>query len=100
MHGLMMDMPLLVSDLLRHAAVYHGDTEIVSKTVEGGMHRYTYRDAHRRSKQLARALAGLGVKTHDRVGTMAWNGYRHYELYFAISGSGAIINTINPRLFV
>jgi 3-(methylthio)propionyl---CoA ligase len=98
-HGLMMDMPLLVSDLLRHAALYHGDTEIVSKTVEGGMHRYTYRDAHRRAKQLARALARLGVRTHDRVGTMAWNGYRHYELYFAISGSGAIINTINPRLF-
>ncbi|MGH8704699.1 MAG: 3-(methylthio)propionyl-CoA ligase [Burkholderiales bacterium] len=99
MHGLMMDMPLLVSDLIRFADRHHGATEIVSKTVEGGMHRYTYRGAHRRARRLAKALGALGVKMHDRVGTVAWNGYRHYELYYAISGSGAIINTLNPRLF-
>jgi 3-(methylthio)propionyl---CoA ligase len=99
MHGLMMDVPLLVSDLIRFADRHHGDTEIVSKTVEGGIHRYTYRDAHRRARQLARALQALGVKSPDRVGTLAWNGYRHYELYYAISGIGAVINTINPRLF-
>jgi acyl-CoA synthetase (AMP-forming)/AMP-acid ligase II len=106
MHGLMMDVPLLVSDLIRFADRHHGDTEIVSRTVEGtgkdgagAVHRYTYRDAHRRARQLARALQALGVKSPDRVGTLAWNGYRHYELYYAISGIGAVINTINPRLF-
>ncbi len=99
MNGLMMDMPLLISDLIRHADRNHGDTEIVSKTVEGSMHRYTYRDAHARARRLAKVLQGLGVKMSDRVGTLAWNGYRHYELYYAISGIGAVINTINPRLF-
>ena len=99
MHGLMMDMPLLITDLIRFADQNHGDTEIVSKTVEGGMHRYTYREAHARAKRLAKALRRLGVKEADRIGTLAWNGHRHYELYYAISGIGAIINTINPRLF-
>jgi fatty-acyl-CoA synthase len=100
MHGLMMDVPLLISGLIRFADRFHGDTEIVSKTVEGaGLHRYNYREAHARARRLARALGALGVKMHDRVGTLAWNGYRHYELYYAISGSGAVINTINPRLF-
>jgi len=99
MHGLMMDTPLLISDLIRFAERNHGDTEIVSKTVEGDMHRYTYREAHARARQLAKVLQALGVKPADRVGTLAWNGYRHYELYYAISGMGAVINTINPRLF-
>jgi fatty-acyl-CoA synthase len=99
MHGLMMDLPLLVSGLIRHADRNHGDTEIVSKTVEGQVHRYTYRDAHARARRLARALAALGVRQGDRVGTLAWNGFRHYELYYAISGMGAVINTVNPRLF-
>ena len=99
MLGLMMDTPLLITDLIRFADRNHRDTEIVSKTVEGGMHRYTYRDAHSRAKRLAKVLQALGVKMSDRVGTVAWNGYRHYELYYAISGIGAIINTINPRLF-
>jgi 3-(methylthio)propionyl---CoA ligase len=103
MHGLMMDQPLLISDLIRHADRNHGDTEIVSRTVEGGpegtVHRYTYREAHTRARRLARALQALGINTADRVGTLAWNGHRHYELYYAISGIGAIINTINPRLF-
>jgi len=99
MQGLMMDLPLLVSGLIRHADRNHGDTEIVSKTVEGEVHRYTYRDAHARARRLARALAALGVRQGDRVGTLAWNGFRHYELYYAISGMGAVINTVNPRLF-
>ena len=99
MHGLMMDQPLLISDLIKHADRNHGETEIVSKTVEGNIHRYTYRDAHARARRLAKALQALGAKTSDRVGTLAWNGYRHYELYYAISGIGAVINTLNPRLF-
>ncbi|HTQ77436.1 MAG TPA: 3-(methylthio)propionyl-CoA ligase [Burkholderiales bacterium] len=99
MQGLMMDMPLLISGLIRHADRHHGDTEIVSKTVEGDLHRYTYRDAHARSRRLAKALAKLGVRMNDRVATLAWNGYRHFEIYYAVAGSGAIIHTINPRLF-
>jgi 3-(methylthio)propionyl---CoA ligase len=97
--GLMMDMPLLVSSLIEHAGLYHGDTEIVSRTIEGPIRRYTYADARKRAKQLAQALARLGVRPGDRVGTLAWNGYRHYELYFGVSGMGAVIHTINPRLF-
>ena len=99
MQGLMMDMPLLVSGLIRHADRNHGDTEIVSNTIEGGLHRYTYRDAHARARRLAKVLLALGVRLGERVGTLAWNGYRHYELYYAISGIGAVINTVNPRLF-
>jgi acyl-CoA synthetase (AMP-forming)/AMP-acid ligase II len=89
----------LISQLIEHAALNHADTEIVSRTIEGGLHRYHYRDACRRSKQLANALKHLHVKMGDRVATLAWNGYRHYELYFAVSGMGAIVHTLNPRLF-
>ncbi len=99
MQGLMMDVPLMISSLIRHADRCHSDTEIVSRTVEGPVHRYTYHDAHVRSRQLARALSRLGVHNADRVGTLAWNGYRHFELYYAVSGMGAIVHTINPRLF-
>ncbi|MBL8518875.1 MAG: fatty-acid--CoA ligase [Betaproteobacteria bacterium] len=99
MQGLMMQMPLMISALLTHAEKNHADTEIVSRTVEGDIHRYTYRDMGRRSRQLANALKHLKVKPGDRVATIAWNGYRHMELYYAVSGSGAIIHTINPRLF-
>ncbi|WP_374680310.1 AMP-binding protein, partial [Hydrocarboniphaga effusa] len=104
MNGLMMDAPLLISTLLEHAERCHGDVEIVSRRVEGGegdarFHRYTWREAAKRSRQLANALSRLGVKADDRVGTLAWNGYRHLELYYAVSGSGAIIHTVNPRLF-
>jgi 3-(methylthio)propionyl---CoA ligase len=99
MQGLMMQMPLMISALLAHAEKNHADTEIVSRTVEGDIHRYTYRDMGRRSRQLANALKHLKVKPGDRVGTIAWNGYRHMELYYAVSGSGAVIHTINPRLF-
>jgi acyl-CoA synthetase (AMP-forming)/AMP-acid ligase II len=99
MHGLMMDQPLLISDLIRHAERHHGATEIVSKTVDGSIHRYTYADAARRARRLANALKRLGVRMHDRVATLAWNGFRHYEVYYAVAGSGAVIHTINPRLF-
>jgi 3-(methylthio)propionyl---CoA ligase len=99
LRGLMMDQPLLISSLLRHAAAQHGDVEVVSRTVEGPIHRYTYREAERRAKQLAQALGRLGVGAGDRVGTLAWNGYRHFELYYGVSGSGAVIHTVNPRLF-
>ena len=98
MQGLMMDVPLLISSLLVHADRYHSDTEIVSRTVEGPIHRYTYHDAHVRSRKLANALNRLGVKPGERVATLAWNGYRHFELYYAISGIGGVIHTINPRL--
>jgi len=99
MLGQMMGTQLLVSSIIRHADRYHGSIEIVSRTVEGGIHRYTYSDAHKRAKKLANALTKLGVKPSDRIGTMAWNGYRHFEIYYAVSGMGAICHTINPRLF-
>src|SRR6185436_11777446 len=99
MQGLMMDMPLLVSGLIKHADRFHGSTEIVSKTIEGNVHRYGWRDAHRRAKRVAKALKRLGVGMHDRVGTLAWNSYRHLEVYYGVAGSGAVIHTINPRLF-
>lgn len=99
MHGLMMDKPLLISSLLDYAAKYHGDTEIVSRTVEGPVHRYSYSDAEVRAKKLAKALIALGVGPGDRIATLAWNGYRHYELYYGVSGSGAICHMVNPRLF-
>ena len=98
MLGLMQDRPLLISQMIDFAARYYPDVEIVSRTVEGPIHRYGYRDAAKRSKQVAEALQGLGVKFGDRVGTLAWNTYRHFELYFGISGLGAVLHTINPRL--
>lgn len=99
MRGLMMDAPLSISSLIRHADRNHGDTEIVSRTVEGPVHRYTYRDAHARARRLAKALGRLGVEPGDRCATLAWNGHRHFEAYYGISGSGAVCHTINPRLF-
>jgi len=99
MQALMQDRPLLISSLIEHANTFHPTVEIVSRTIEGPIHRCTYRDIRRRSKHLAKALAALGVKPGDRVATLAWNGYRHMELYFGVSGMGAILHTINPRLF-
>ena len=99
MQGLMMDMPLLVSGLIKHADRFHGSTEIVSKTVEGTIHRYGWHDVHRRAKRVAKALKRLGIGMEERVGTLAWNGYRHLEVYYGVAGSGAVIHTINPRLF-
>lgn len=96
--GQMMSQPLLISSIIQHADRYFGNSEIVSRRVEGDIHRYTYRDCHKRSRQLANALTGLGVKIGDRVATLAWNGYRHMEAYYAVSGSGAVLHTINPRL--
>jgi fatty-acyl-CoA synthase len=99
MLGLMQRQPLLISSLLTFAARHHGEAEIVSNTVEGPRHRYTYKEAERRARLLARALDRLGVRQGDRVGTLAWNGYRHLELYFAVPGMGAVLHTVNPRLF-
>lgn len=96
--GLMMDTPLSIVSLIRFAALNHGEAEIVSRSVEGPLHRYTYRDSYSRIQQLAHALAELGICGGDRIATLAWNGYRHFELYFAISGSGAVCHTVNPRL--
>ncbi|MEO1087697.1 MAG: AMP-binding protein, partial [Acidobacteriota bacterium] len=94
----MMNSPLLISDLLEYAAIYHGDTEIVTRTVEGPIHRYDWAGAQVRSKHLAQALGRLGVEPGDRIATVAWNTHRHLEVYYAVSGSGAVCHTINPRL--
>jgi len=99
LYGQMMYLPLTVSSLLAHASRYFGTTEIVSKRIEGDMHRYTYRDCEKRAKQLAQALVALGVEAGDRVGTLAWNGYRHLEAYYGTTGFGAVCHPINPRLF-
>ncbi len=99
MRGLMMDRPLLISSLIRYAAEYRGAAEIVSRSPEDGLHRYTYRDLETRSKRLGKALERLGVRIGDRIATLAWNGYRHLELYYGVSGIGAVCHTINPRLF-
>jgi fatty-acyl-CoA synthase len=99
MFGLMQDQPLLISSLIEFAGLYHKDEEIVSRTVEGPIHRYSYKDCAARCRQLAKALEKLDVRQGDRLGTLAWNGYRHVEIYYAVSGTGAICHTINPRLF-
>jgi 3-(methylthio)propionyl---CoA ligase len=97
--GLMQDVPLLVSSLIEHAARCHPQVEIVSRAAEGGIHRCTYADVGRRSKRLAQALIALGVRPGDRIGTLAWNGYRHLEMYFGVSGIGAVLHTIHPRQY-
>src|SRR5512145_1256680 len=99
LRGLMMDRPLLVSSVIDYAAEVFPDVEIVSQTVEGGLHRYGHRASRERIGRLANALKGLGIQPGDRVATLAWNGYRHFELYYAIAGIGAVCHTINPRLF-
>ncbi|MBL9042628.1 MAG: long-chain-fatty-acid--CoA ligase [Myxococcales bacterium] len=98
MFGLMQDRPLLVSSLIEYAASIHGDTEVVSRLADG-IHRSSWRTIHTRAKQLAKALLALGVKPGDRVATLAWNSHRHLELYYAVSGIGAVLHTVNPRLF-
>ncbi|MCX7252013.1 MAG: 3-(methylthio)propionyl-CoA ligase [Burkholderiales bacterium] len=98
MNGLMQQQPLLISSFLQNAQRHHGEQLVVSRRVEGDIHRYTYRDLAARARRMANALAGLGVKPASRVGTMAWNGYRHLELYYSVSGSGAVLHTLNPRL--
>ncbi len=96
--GQMMSKPLLISSIIEHADRHFGKNEIVSRRVEGDIHRYNYRECHQRSKKLANAFRHLGIKIGDRIATLAWNGYRHMEAYYAVSGSGAVLHTINPRL--
>ena len=94
----MMQRDLSIVEILKFAAENHSDSEVVSLRTEGDIHRYNYRDCLVRVCKLANALLDLSVKKGDRVATLAWNGYRHLELYYAISGVGAICHTINPRL--
>jgi acyl-CoA synthetase (AMP-forming)/AMP-acid ligase II len=98
MLGLMQNQPLLISSLIEFADKHHGDGEVVSRRVEGDIHRYTWSNVARRSRQVANALDGMKLGFSDRVATIAWNGYRHLELYFGVSGSGRVLHTINPRL--
>ena len=99
MKGLMMDYPLTVTSLMRHAQAQHGGSEVYSLTVENPAHRATYAEIFDRCAQLANALGRLGLKQGDRVATLAWNDHRHMELYYGISCMGGILHTINPRLF-
>ena len=98
MKGMMMHRPLRIADILTFGEEAHGDAEIISVTVEGGIHRTTYGETAGRVRKMANALQNIGVKLGDRIATLAWNGYRHFELYYAISGIGAVCHTINPRL--
>jgi acyl-CoA synthetase (AMP-forming)/AMP-acid ligase II len=99
MLGLMMDTPLLTTDILRYAATAHGDTEIVSRTVDGRIHRYSYSVAMQRCLRLSAALQSFGVSKGDRVGSLAWNTHHHFELFYGVTGQGLVLHTINPRLF-
>ncbi len=99
MHGLMMDTPLVISSILRHAERNYSDREIVSVTADNPRHRYRYAELGRRTRQLANALDKCGLSRGDRVATLAWNDYRHLEAYYAIGGAGYVCHTINPRLF-
>ncbi|MEH6545972.1 MAG: 3-(methylthio)propionyl-CoA ligase [Sneathiella sp.] len=99
MLGLIQDRPLLISSLIEYSGLNHGDVEIVSRSVEGPIHRTNYRQVNARAKKLSQALGRLGVELGDRIGTLAWNGYRHIEIYYGVSGMGSVCHTINPRLF-
>ncbi|MFT5120129.1 MAG: acyl-CoA synthetase (AMP-forming)/AMP-acid ligase II [Psychrobacter glaciei] len=99
MLGKMMYQPLLISSLIEHAAQYHGDTAILSKEVNGEMTKSDWLTVSNNSKRLANALQALGLKSSERIATLAWNNRRHLEAWYAISGSGMICHTINPRLF-
>jgi acyl-CoA synthetase (AMP-forming)/AMP-acid ligase II len=99
MHGMMMDAPLLVTEIMRFAERNFPDNEIVSVTFDQPRHRTTWREVFRRARKLANALRAAGVREGDRVGTLAWNDYRHLELYYAVSCMGAVLHTVNPRLF-
>ena len=99
MLGLMMDTPLRISSIATHVESFHGDREIVSVTLDNPAHRTCWREVINRSRQLANALGKFGLKSGDRVATIAWNDYRHIECYYGISGAGYVCHTINPRLF-
>ena len=98
MLGLMQNQQLLISSLIEFAERHHGEAEIVSRRVEGDIHRYTYKDVGVRSRKVANALDAMKLQFGDRVATLAWNGYRHLELYFGVSGTGRVLHTLNPRL--
>lgn len=98
MQGLMQNQQLLISNLIEFAARHHSDAQIVSRRVEGDIHRYTYQDLCGRAKQLANTLDAMKLAHGDRVASLAWNGYRHMEMYYGVSGSGRVLHTINPRL--
>jgi acyl-CoA synthetase (AMP-forming)/AMP-acid ligase II len=99
MLGLMQDWPLLVHKIIDHAALYHGDREVVTRTIEGPLHRTNYRTIRDRAKMVAKALERKGIKSGDRVATLATNTYRHLETWYGITGAGAVYHTLNPRLF-
>jgi fatty-acyl-CoA synthase len=99
MLGLMQQRPLLISNLVDYAATWHGDREIVSRDPVGAIHRSTYAEVAARAKRLAGALDALGLKPGDRVATLAWNSFRHLELYYGVTSSGRVLHTVNPRLF-
>ena len=98
MLGLMQNQPLLISSLLEFAERHHADGEIVSRRVEGDIHRYTYKDMAARARKVARVLDAMQLEAGDRAATLAWNGYRHLELYYGVSGSERVLHTLNPRL--
>ena len=99
MLGLMQDWPLLVHKIIDHAALYHGDREVVTRSIEGPIHRTNYREIAGRSHKVAEALGRLGIRPGDRVATLAWNTWRHIETWYGITGIGAVYHTLNPRLF-
>jgi acyl-CoA synthetase (AMP-forming)/AMP-acid ligase II len=99
MHGLMQDHPLLISTLIRHAAENHGRRELVSRLGDASVHRTDYATIERRARRLARALESRGIRPGDRVATLAWNTFRHVECFYGVSGHGAVLHTVNPRLF-
>ena len=99
MKGLMQDWPLLCHKVIDHAATYHGDREVVSRSVEGPIHRTNYRNIRENARRVARRLERDGIGFGDRVATMAWNTWRHLEAWYGILGLGAVYHTLNPRLF-
>ena len=93
-----MDRPLMLARLLQHAAKYHANTEVVHRDHDGAVIRYSYKEANARAQRLAQAIRRLGVKPGDRVGSLAWNTHRHFEMFYGVSGTGAVLHTVNPRL--
>ena len=98
MLGLMQHQNLLISGILKHGARHHGNAPVISRNHDGTTHRYGWKEVEQQSRRLVKAMQKLGVGAGDRVGTLAWNGYRHLEVYYAAPGMGAICHTINPRL--
>jgi fatty-acyl-CoA synthase len=99
MLGLMQDWPLVCHRIIDHAAIQHGDREVVTRSIEGPIHRTTYREVRRRALKVAKRLEKDGIRLGDRVATLAWNTWRHLETWYGITGIGAVYHTINPRLF-